>query len=63
MCKKLILLTLFLVALGFSSVAMAQPYREEFCLTICPAGAGPDDEITISLYHLGEKFDLSTNGG
>jgi hypothetical protein len=63
MCKKLILLTLFLVVLGSSSAAFAQPYREEFCITICPAGAGPDDEITISLYHLGEKFDLSKNGG
>jgi hypothetical protein len=42
----------------FSGIASAQ--NAPVCVTICPAGAGPDDEITLTAYDEGGEFvDLS----
>ena len=58
--KKLIMffMVLAIAVPLFSGIASAQ--NAPVCVTICPAGAGPDDEITLTAYDEGGEFvDLS----
>ena len=58
--KKLIMFSM-VIAIAvplFSGIASAQ--NAPVCVTICPPGAGPDDEITLTAYDEGGEFvDLS----
>ena len=58
--KKLIMFSM-IIAIAvpfFTGIANAQ--NAPVCITICPAGAGPDDEITLTAYdEEGEFVDLS----
>jgi hypothetical protein len=55
--KKLIMFSMVLMlCLGFVGEAKADPD----CVTICPTDAGPDDEITLTVYdEEGEFYDLT----
>ena len=53
-------LRLFIFALMLCLAGIAGAQNPPDCLRICPAGAGPDDEITITAYdEFGAKVDLS----
>jgi hypothetical protein len=61
--KKIIMFVMVLMlCLGFAGEVEGAPAPEPepACVTICPTDAGPNDEITLSVYdEEGEFFDLS----